>query len=47
MLSSEIKNMEYTFVYAFVWGVSGALAEKDGVDYRKDFSNWWKSYWKT
>jgi dynein heavy chain len=21
------------------------LAEKDGIDYRKDFSNWWKSAW--
>lgn len=23
------------------------MAEKDSIDYRKDFSNWWKSEWKT
>lgn len=40
-------NLEYVFVYACVWGIGGCLAEKDGMDYRKEFSNWWKSSWKT
>jgi dynein heavy chain len=34
-------------VYACVWAIGGGLAEKDSIDYRKDFSNWWKGEWKT
>lgn len=33
-------------VYSIIWGIGGALGEKDGIDYRKDFSTWWKSNWK-
>ncbi len=29
-----------------VWALGGSLAEKDGIDYRKEFSNWWKGEWK-
>lgn len=47
MLKSEVKNLEYIFVYAFIWGISGCLGEKDGIDYRKEFSNWWKGAWKS
>ena len=47
MLTQDVKNVEYLFVYTLVWSVGGALAEKDGIDYRKDFSNWWKGAWKT
>lgn len=46
-MQGEIKNIEYLFVYACVWAIGGCLAEKDSIDYRKDFSNWWKSEWKT
>merc|ERR1711964_772701 len=27
--------------------LGGALADKDNIEYRKIFSNWWKSEWKT
>jgi len=47
MLKGEVKNLEYLFVYALVWAIGGCLAEKDGVDYRKEFSAWWKGAWKT
>jgi len=47
MLSSPVSNIEYQFVYALVWAIGGALAEKDGIEYRKEFSNWWKNAWKT
>jgi len=47
MLEEQVKNLEYVFVYALVWSIGGALAEKDGIDYRKEFSNWWKGAWKT
>lgn len=45
MIQGVTGNIEYLFVYALIWGIGGALAEKDGIDYRKDFSNWWKSAW--
>jgi len=47
LLEANPKHMEYVFVYAIVWSLAGALNEKDGVDYRKEFSNWWKLEWKT
>jgi len=45
-LALNPSNLEYIFVYATIWGIGGCLTEKDGVDYRKYFSTWWKSYWK-
>jgi len=42
MLELGASNLEYIFVIASVWGIGGALADKDGIDYKKDFSNWWK-----
>ncbi|KRW98533.1 P-loop containing nucleoside triphosphate hydrolase [Pseudocohnilembus persalinus] len=47
MLEGEIKNLEYLFVYAMVWSVGGCLGEKDGIDYKKEFSNWWRQAWKS
>jgi len=29
-----------------VWAFGGGLAEKDNKEYRKDFSNWWRSEFK-
>jgi len=47
LLEANVKNLEYIFVYALVWSLGGGLTEKDGIDYRKEFSNWWKAEWKT
>jgi len=47
LLDSDNKNIEYLFVYALIWSIGGILSEKDGIDYRKEFSNWWKAEWKT
>ena len=44
---TEIKALEYWFVFCMVWAIGGALGEKDSNDYRKNFSNWWKGKWKT
>ena len=41
LLQQNPSNIEFIFVYATVWGIGGALAEKDSIDFRKDFSNWW------
>eukprot|EP00930_Biecheleria_cincta_P100463 TRINITY_DN920_c0_g1_i2.p1 TRINITY_DN920_c0_g1~~TRINITY_DN920_c0_g1_i2.p1 ORF type:complete len:4610 (-),score=1017.36 TRINITY_DN920_c0_g1_i2:106-13935(-) len=35
--------LEYWFVFCFTSGVGMCLAEVDGVDYRKKFSDWWKN----
>jgi dynein heavy chain len=37
------KCLEYVFVYALVWAVGGVLCEKDGIDFRREFSIWWKA----
>ena len=47
LLVGEIKALEYWFVFCIIWAVGGCLAEKDGIDYKKNFSNWWKQKWKT
>ena len=36
------ESMEYWFVFCFTFAVGTCLCEVDGVDYRKQFSNWWK-----
>jgi len=46
MLQGEVKNPEYLFVYCLVWAIGGGLSEINGIEYRKDFSNWWKGAWK-
>lgn len=43
----ELDALEYWFCFCMVWAVGGCLAEVDGVDYRKQFSNWWKQEMKT
>jgi dynein heavy chain len=42
----EVKGLEYIFVFAVIWCVGGGYAEKDGKDYSKEFSNWWKTEYK-
>ena len=43
---NDVKGLEYVFVFACIWCIGGGYIEKDGKDYRKDFSNWWKDKWK-
>jgi len=38
----EVKGLEYIFVFACIWCIGGGFVEKDGKDYKRDFSNWWK-----
>jgi len=40
------KGHEFVFVFACIWCIGGGFAEKDGKDFRKEFSNWWKEKWK-
>jgi dynein heavy chain len=46
MAHNDIKSIEYIFVFACIWCIGGGYIEKDGKDYRKEFSNWWKDKWK-
>lgn len=42
----EVKSLETVFVFACIWCIGGGFSEKDGKDFRKEFSNWWKDKWK-
>lgn len=44
--TSDVKGLEYIFVFACVWCLGGGFAEKDGINYRRSFSDWWKDKWK-
>jgi len=46
LLSNDVKGLEYIFVFACIWCIGGGYIEKDGKDFKKDFSNWWKEKWK-
>ena len=43
----QIQCLEYWFVFCCVFAIGGCLSEVDGIDYRKQFSVWWKSEMKT
>ena len=42
----EVKGLEFVFVFSCVWSIGAGLSEKDGRDYRKEFSTMWKDKWK-
>ena len=44
--TNDVKGLEYIFVFACIWCIGGGYIEKDGKDFKKDFSNWWKEKWK-
>lgn len=44
--NNEVKGLEYVFVFATIWCIGGGFGEREGKDYAKEFSNWWKSEYK-
>ena len=46
MATSEVTAIAYVFVFCCVWCIGGGFDEKDGKQYRKEFSNWWKEKFK-
>ena len=40
------KSLEPLFVFSCIWGFGSALQSKNGNDYRKMFSDYWRSNWK-
>jgi dynein heavy chain len=47
MIHNDVRALEYIFVFACIWCIGGGYIEKDGKDYKREFSNWWKDKWKT
>lgn len=43
----QVKNNEMLFVFCAVWCLGAGFGEKDGIQYRKNFSTWWKDTYKT
>jgi len=43
---SNYDSLEYWFMFCFTSAFGLCLGEVDGVDYRKNFSNWWKGEMK-
>lgn len=37
------ESLETWFAFSTIFATGSCLAEVDGVDYRKAFSNWWKT----
>ena len=46
LITPECKMMESLFIFAMVWAVGSGLCEKDGIEYKKNFSQWWKNTFK-
>ncbi|CAJ1331853.1 unnamed protein product [Effrenium voratum] len=45
--TSNLEAVETWFAFCTIFACGSGLAEVDGVDYRKAFSNWWKNEMKT
>ena len=41
-----VKGLAFVFVFCCVWCLGAGFDLKDGRQYRKEFSNWWKEKWK-
>jgi dynein heavy chain len=46
LATSEVKGLEWVFVFACVWCLGGGFSDMNGINYRKNFSDWWKDKWK-
>jgi dynein heavy chain len=44
---AEQSLFEMYFVFAAIWAFGGALVEKDGINYKRNFDKWWKQTWTT
>jgi dynein heavy chain, axonemal len=42
---SDQAMFEMYFVFALIWAFGGALCEKDGINYRRNFDKWFKTTW--
>jgi dynein heavy chain len=42
----DLNKLEHVFNMCACWAYGGCLTEKDNKDYRKEFSNWWRTEFK-
>ncbi|CAL1157217.1 unnamed protein product [Cladocopium goreaui] len=47
LTSNNLDSLETWFAFCTIFAMGSCLAEVDGIDYRKLFSNWWKNEMKT
>ena len=47
-LKEKLLHQEFIFVWGVIWAIGACLSEKDGIDFRKVFSDWWRGQgdWK-
>jgi len=45
--TNETEQLEKVFVFAAVWAFGSTLSERDGVDWRRRFSDWFRSAFKS
>jgi dynein heavy chain len=46
--AADCKSLiEPAFVFAAIWAFGSVLAERDGVDYRSQFNEYWRGEWKS
>lgn len=41
----DVFPLQMYFVFALIWAFGGALCEKDGINYRRNFDKWFKNTW--
>ena len=44
--SESEKELEPSFVFSAIWAFGSSISEKDGEDFKKKFSDYWRSTWK-
>jgi len=47
LATSQVKGLEFVFVFCCVWCLGAGFSELNAINYRRNFSDWWKDKWKT
>jgi len=43
---NDVKALDHIFIFSCIWCIGGGFTEKDGKNYKAEFSNWWKDKFK-
>jgi len=46
LANNDVKNLDPVFVFACIWCIGGGYIEKEGRDFKKDFSGYCKEFFK-
>lgn len=47
MTKNEVNAIVKVFIFACIWCIGGGFSEKDGIQYKQNFSNWFKDKFKS